>query len=684
MTLTEEYTLLQQLGTGGYATVYKARHNQLGYIRAIRMLNAFVPDQDDPIYQKFLRESRVLLRLGNGSHPNIIHVYQPRLIDNRALIEMDYVEGVDLTHYIKEQRGFVPMDEVFRMAEEISSALAYCHHDIYHYCMDRKEDALEVDPDDGMKVLIDAETERHLVDKYKVIHNDIHSGNIMRRIDGHYILLDFGLAIEGSDVIHSSRHENGAPEYKAPEKWDSDTILNERTDIYSFGVVLYELLAGRVPFQYNKSLSDTKANYIISEAHKTIPPLPIRPLREKAFHDKFPDKVYNEVYPQGLDDIIMRCLEKDPANRYYNGAELYEAVKAFLKDFSQREFYDAYSKQNKTSEKFNNFDQAEPGARRENHEQAEDAWKHIHENAENSHSRDTNAIHDSFMSLKNHALREFFKNKSRWWILLIVPLILLVLVFVLPHHHRADQIIDVGDVSFKMVYVQGGSFTMGCSPSAEYCAPKEYPSHRVKLSGYYMAETEVTQGLWNAVMGCDTDKWSISSRGMGDEYPAYKISYNDAICFIQRLNARTGYNFRLPTEAEWEYAAKGGRYSHGYRYSGSDDLSDVSVTEKQTKYLSPVRCASPNELGIYDMSGNVYEWCSDWYGSYSSGKETNPKGPQYGKKKVLRGGSCYSKWTIRHVTCRDAGNLYDQRVYYGFRLVLDKNGVKPKSVVGDI
>ncbi|MCQ2260162.1 MAG: serine/threonine protein kinase [Bacteroidales bacterium] len=331
--LEEEYTLLQQLGTGGFATVYKARHNQLGYVRAIRMLNAFVPDEGSEVYQKFLRECRVLLRLGNGNHPNIVHVYQPRLVDGHALVEMDYVEGVDLVHFIKQRGGFMPLDEVLRMVEEISSAMAYCHHDIYHYCMDRRMDNLAVDPDDGSRVLIDAETEQRLVDKYKVIHNDIHSGNIMRRFDGHYVLLDFGLAIEGGDVVHSSRHENGAPEYKAPEKWDNDTILTEQSDIYSFGVVMYECLAGRVPFPFDKMVSNTKATYQVSEAHKNDEPAAILPLRKAAFTAQYPELSYTEDYPQWLEEVVMKCLSKNPTKRYKNGAELHEAIEKGLASY---------------------------------------------------------------------------------------------------------------------------------------------------------------------------------------------------------------------------------------------------------------------------------------------------------------------------------------------------------------
>lgn len=327
MSFLQEYTLLGELGTGGYATVYKVRHNTLGYIRAIRVLNMPVANEDSPIYQKFLRECKVLLRLGNGAHPKIVHIYQPRLVDNHALVEMDYVDGMDISHYLREQGNFVPVDEVLRMVVEMSSALAYCHADIYKHCMDPDEDNLERDPVDGKKLLIDKATRDRLIEKYKVIHNDIHSGNIMRREDGSYVLLDFGLAITSDDDVRkSSRHENGVEEFKAPEKWDDDSVQTEQWDIYSFGVVMYEYLAGRLPFLYDTTCPKIEASNKLLKQHKEQQPPKIYDFRKAYFEAKFPGKNYEKDYPDWLETAIMKCLEKNPANRFRNGKELYEFI----------------------------------------------------------------------------------------------------------------------------------------------------------------------------------------------------------------------------------------------------------------------------------------------------------------------------------------------------------------------
>lgn len=325
MAFLEEYTLLDELGQGGYATVYKVRHNNLGYIRAIRVLNAIIAHgETDKTYQKFLEECRLLLRLGNGSHPNIVHIYQPLLKAQRAIVEMDFVDGKDLYHYLEEKHSFVEIKDVINLLSDIGSALAYCHEDIYKFCMDKEEDNLQDDPNDGRKVLLDDNTKQRLISKYRVIHNDIHSGNIIRREDGTFVLLDFGLAIEGNSVIRSSRRKNGAPEFKAPEKWDNDSILSTQSDIYSFGVVLYEYLAGRVPFLFDKKNSNTvEAEYLLGKAHKEQQPASIFNLRKVAFENSHPGETYEKDYPDWLEKLIMKCLSKSINDRFKNGKELY-------------------------------------------------------------------------------------------------------------------------------------------------------------------------------------------------------------------------------------------------------------------------------------------------------------------------------------------------------------------------
>lgn len=195
--------------------------------------------------------------------------------------------------------------------------------------------------------------------------------------------------------------------------------------------------------------------------------------------------------------------------------------------------------------------------------------------------------------------------------------------------------IKFDDISFNMVLVKGGTFTMGASKDDKEAYEDERPAHRVTLTNdYYIGETEVTQALWKAVMGSNPSKY------IGDNKPVESITWNDAVNFINKLNTKTKMHFRLPTEAEWEFAARGGNNSKGYKYSGSNVLKDVAWFYGNCGGTThEVATKAPNELGIYDMAGNVCEWCSDWYGNYSSADQTNPSGPQSGYTRICRNSS---------------------------------------------
>ena len=195
------------------------------------------------------------------------------------------------------------------------------------------------------------------------------------------------------------------------------------------------------------------------------------------------------------------------------------------------------------------------------------------------------------------------------------------------------QEFTVGDVSFTMLPVEGGTFTMGATAEMTNPYDDEKPTHQVTLSSYFMGETEVTQALWKAVMG------SNPSHFKGDDLPVEEVSWNDCQTFLTKLNALTGRTFRLPTEAEWEYAARGGSKSSGTPYSGSSNLDEVAWHYGNSDDKThPVKTKKANELGLYDMSGNVREWCQDWDGSYGRRAQTNPTGPSSGSCRVDRGG----------------------------------------------
>ena len=229
-----------------------------------------------------------------------------------------------------------------------------------------------------------------------------------------------------------------------------------------------------------------------------------------------------------------------------------------------------------------------------------------------------------------------------------------------------DRSFTVGGVTFKMIAVEGGTFTMGgTSEQGDDAYDWEKPTHSVTLSSYRIGETEVTQALWQAVMGSNPSHFS------GSQKPVEQVSWNDCQDFIRRLNALTGENFRLPTEAEWEYAARGGKKSWGYKYSGSNTIGNVAwYDDNSGSQTHNVATKSPNELGLYDMSGNVWEWCQDWYDYYSSGSQTNPTGPSSGSDRVLRGGGWNSLARSCRVSYRSGNSPVNRLIKLGLRLAL--------------
>ena len=298
---------------------------------------------------------------------------------------------------------------------------------------------------------------------------------------------------------------------------------------------------------------------------------------------------------------------------------------------------------------------------------------------------------------------------------------LLALLLVAPALSVAQNVITVtaNGVSFKMVRVQGGTFTMGAtSEQGSDVANHEKPAHKVTLSSYYIGETEVTQALWKAVMGNNPSEFAPAeanaAHGSYDNFvadakllnakkpgtvriptrkewdaimvttkgslqrPVETVSWEDCQTFISRLNKLTGKKFRLPTEAEWEFAARGGVKSRGYKYSGSNSIGTVAwnYDNAYKGYDNPdygthnVKTKLPNELGLYDMSGNVVEWCQDRYGDYSSSAQANPTGPSSGSSRVIRGGCWRDGSGVCRVSYRDYCPPTRQYTGQGLRLAL--------------
>jgi len=241
----------------------------------------------------------------------------------------------------------------------------------------------------------------------------------------------------------------------------------------------------------------------------------------------------------------------------------------------------------------------------------------------------------------------------------------------------------------EMVLVNGGTFLMGCSTEqGRDCNEDELPLHSVTVGSFYIGKYPITQKQWQLLMGDAVEKphgqgnenspvygeggeYHPYGYGEGDDFPRYYVSWEEAQEFIRRLNGATGKNYRLPTEAEWEFAARGGDKSKGYKYSGSDNLSDVAwFGENSGDKTHSVGTKAPNELEIFDMSGNVWEWCCDWYGVYSDSAQTDPAGSSSGSARVFRGGSWGCDAKSCRVSHRDDGTPTPRCGDLGLRVVL--------------
>lgn len=232
---------------------------------------------------------------------------------------------------------------------------------------------------------------------------------------------------------------------------------------------------------------------------------------------------------------------------------------------------------------------------------------------------------------------------------------------------ESDILFKCRSVEFSMVKVVGGTFRRGkTSGLFGRLLGDKTPEQLVKLSDYYIGQTQVTQELWEAVMG------NNPSRFIGNnKHPVEKVSWNDCQEFIKKLNELTGKQFRLPTEAEWEFAARGGNKSKGYKYSGSNEASTVAWHKNNSgNKTHPVALKQANELLLYDMSGNVWEWCQDLYGDYSSTPQINPKGASDGVDHVIRGGSWYYEAKLARVSSRNDSSPINRFSDIGFRLAL--------------
>ena len=458
-----------------------------------------------------------------------------------------------------------------------------------------------------------------------IVHQDIKPDNIMQADDGHYLITDFGISartratLTKTQSVHNSG--SGTAAYMAPERFSTNQLPIFASDIWALGATIYELIVGWVPFG-----DGTLPGGLLQKNGAEIPDI--------VLSDE------STVSP-ALTHVVHLMLSPNAWDR-----PTAETLATWAADPSKIE-KDA-AKTTTTSQP---------------------TMAHVNDVAKDNAKKQT-------------------KRKRVKWEIIVVPLLVLAVVIALgivvlcstePNTpsiepiESYDRIFVIDTIEFKMVYVQGGTFTMGAtSEQGNEAFDDERPTHSVTLSSYYIGETEVTQALWQAVMGTNP-----SLNNQGGNFPVEGIGYDGCKKFIRKLNTLTGQSFRLPTEAEWEYAARGGNKSRGYKYSGSNDVNSVAwYVDNSSNHTHEVKGKLSNELGLYDMSGNVWEWCNDLYDYYTSNAQTNPKGPgpgqtsAYAEINQFRGGCYRYRSRFCRVSSRSNYTPPMSESFVGFRLAL--------------
>ena len=640
-----KYRIVKKLGQGGFGITYLAV--QTGLERRVVIKEFFMKefcernadthhvtmgtegnrDTVKRFQDKFLKEARHIAKL---NHPHIVRIIDVFDENNTSYYVMEYAPNGSLADKVKAQ-GALSETVATRYILQVADALDFIH-------------------------------------QKNMNHLDVKPGNIVLNEADDTILIDFGLSKQYDTTTgdQTSTTPLGISEGFAPmEQYKKGGVgtFTPETDIYALGATFFFLLTGTPP----PSASDVNEDGV-----------PIDKLRAKGVSENAISIIYQS----------MKGRKKDRMKQ----------VRTFINGLKEE------APDNPQSSK-----KAGDSTNAKNSSKANDST-----NTNGAHtdtSKDSNAFDETIVvneakekeEHKDIQINERQRDKrkiSLWKVLVVATLLILIFTLLYAfifgnnthNNHTTDyedpdsvvsdsvvsdeymgsvsaanEVFKVKDIEFRMIKVEGGTFTMGATSEMENPYDDEKPTHQVTLSSYYIGETEVTQALWKAVMG------SNPSYFKGDNLPVEMVSWDDCQTFISKLNALTGKRFRLPTEAEWEFAARGGNQSRHTPFSGSSRIDDVAWYDGNSgDETHPVKTKQPNELGIYDMTGNVFELCQDWYDSYSSYAQTNPTGAGSGSSRVDRGGSWgHSPWVCRS-SCRGYRAPDFSRHNLGLRLVLSQ------------
>ena len=602
-----KYQILEKIGAGGMGQVYKAFHSGTERIVAIKVILG--KGKIDPaLIKRFEREVKAAAKL---VHSNIITVFDADQADGRIFMVMEYIKGDDLGEILRK-KGQLSVSETVNYILQAAKGLKYAH-------------------DQG------------------VIHRDIKPGNILVDSSGNVKIVDMGLAkieIKGDEEELSKLTADlsvmGTIDYMSPEQAESTKDVDSRADIYSLGATLYYLLMGEVLYP-----GKTIIQKILSHRESPIPSL----------------RINRPDVPPSLDMIFTKMVAKNVADRYSSMEEVISALSRIeveggvnrigIEDKLTTHFERGIHPETVGFKGFKTI-----VSKKLNKE----TWMHLT-------GKTVAYISGIFRKTYNHKVLAATG---------IIGFVLLVLMLLMkpagtnvnpkpneplkkglssPGTSGKEEVVDLGKgVKLDLVLIPAGKFMMG-DPGAD---------HEVTLTKpFYMGKYEVTQEQWEAVMGNNP-----SVRTKGARLPVTDVWGDYCQEFIKKLNAKTDGGYRLPTEAEWEYACRAGTTT---AYSFGDEIAPKNANYAGSRLGKSVVVGSykPNTFGLYDMHGNVREWCEDWFGPYPTGSVTDPKGPATGERWALRGGCFVNDKSQVRSSDRNNYNLHEEKSHgpnAGFRL----------------
>ena len=591
---------------------------------------------------------RIIKKLGQGGF-GITYLAENTLLDGKVAIKefffKEYCERDDSTSYVTVPTSS-NRETVLRFKQkfikEARTIFSLNHpnivriHDVFeendtaYYVMDYIEgeslgDMVKrrgaIPEAEALGYVQDAANALGYIHSKNINHLDIKPGNLMlRHDDGKVLVIDFGVAKQYDAVTFMGTTTTSvciSHGYSPAEQYVNNGVqtFSPQSDVYALAATLFKLLTGNTPPNAIKIRDEGLPVAELQEKHISLPVISAIAMAMKGCHER----------TQSIAEFVGN-LNSDATVVITDPAEA-ERKRKEAEEKAAKEKAEAERKRKEAEEK----------------------------------------------AAKEKAEAERKRKRKRLWKSIVVAIVIeaTIAIVALWQVNKDTPIIKTfyaNGVSFDMVEVKGGTFRMGAtSEQGSDADSDEKPVHSVTLSSYYIGKTEVTQALWKAVMGSNPSNFS------GDILPVECVSWNDCQQFIRKLNSLTGQNFRLPTEAEWEFACRGGNNSRGYKYSGSnynyiDNMAWYAGNSGDKTH--PVATKLPNELRIYDMSGNVWEWCSDWKGDYSSGAQTNPKGPEIGSYRVFRGGGLFNSTRGCRSSNRDSYIPAGRGEELGLRLAL--------------